>query len=231
MKANAINRQNLSVTLRINLLLIISTTSCFAGMPSFNLSDVYRLRFQDISFFVFLIIVCAVAFKLLWNYIAKAFPFIPTLNFKRSLALVFMLGLAMLLVLTMISGIRELLTPEAWRHQGATYRLNDPAQEPARLRSIEHLRTALFDYARVHDGEFPLNDFTPDISDKIWESPDQNGTRYIYAGAHSTHEPDALLAIEPLVFGDKRFVLRGSGKIEKLTTSEINQLAGRKANK
>jgi hypothetical protein len=199
-------------------------------MTSYVLSDVYRLRFQDISFFIFLIIVCAVAFKLLWNSVVKGWPSFPQINFKRSLSLVLMLGFAMLLVLTMISGIRELLTPEAWRHQGTSYRLNDPAQEPARLRSIEHLRTALFAYAQAHDGKFPLNDFTTDIPDKIWESPDQNGTHYNYVGGLSTNTA-AILATEPLVFGDNRFVLRANGHIEKLTTSQIDQASVRKADK
>ena len=49
----------------------------------------------------------------------------------------------MLLILTMISGIREVLTPGAWRRQGSSYRLNDPSQESARRRSLEQLRASL----------------------------------------------------------------------------------------
>jgi hypothetical protein len=127
----------------------------------------------------------------------------------------------MLLVLAMISGIREVLTPEAWRRQGSSYRLNDPAQESARRRSLEQLRIALFEYAKSHDGRFPDSDFVPEISDKLWESPDRFGTHYIYSGGLTTRDTNALLAVEPLDFGDNRFVLRVSGGIEELPSDKI----------
>lgn len=205
--------------------LATSTATTHAGMTSYVLSDVYRLRFQDISFFIFLIVVCAFVFQLLWNYVAKGIPKIPRINFKRALSLVVLLGAAMLLVLTMISGIRELLTPEAWRRQGSAYRLNDPAQEPARLRSMEHLRSALFDYARAHAGKFPMNDFVREIPEKIWESPDNDSTHYLYSGGLTTNDANAIVALEPVAFGEKRFVLRSSGKIEKLSAEEIENTA------
>src|SRR5204863_7262490 len=107
-----------------------------AGMPSFALRDIYRLRFQELSFFVFLLVACAFLFKLMWNYSVKGFSWLPTLNFWRAFCLASLFGLLMLLILTMISGIREVLTPGAWRKQGSTYRLNDPAQEPVRRRSL-----------------------------------------------------------------------------------------------
>src|SRR5207244_2588840 len=155
---------------------------CQAGMPSITLRDIYRLRFQELSFFFFLFLVCSFLFKVMWNYAAKGFSWLPTLNFRRALCLAALFGLLMLLILTMISVIREVLTPGAWRKQGSTYRLNDPAQEPVRRRSLEHLRLALFEYARANGGNFPAHDFTPDIAEKIWESPDQEGSHYIYSG-------------------------------------------------
>jgi hypothetical protein len=132
-------------------------------------------------------------------------------------------GLVMLLILTMISGIREVLTPGAWRRQGTSYRLNDPSQEPARRRSLEHLRGALIDYARNHDGKFPAHDFGTEISEKLWESPDQAGSRYIYSGGLTTNNVDALLAVEPTNFGERRFVLTVSGEIVELSNEEIKR--------
>jgi hypothetical protein len=128
-----------------------------------------------------------------------------------------------LLVLTMISGVREVLTPGAWRKQGSTYRLNDPTQEPARKRSIEHLRTSLFEYARAHDGKFPSHDFVPEIPEKMWESPDENGTRYIYHGGWSTNDVSVLIAVEPAIFGETRFALSGAGMIRTVTGDEITK--------
>jgi len=192
-----------------------------AGMPSFALRDIYRLRFQELSFFLFLLFFCAFLFQLIWNYAAKGFDFLPRLNYWRSLCLATLFGLFMLLVLTMISGIREVLTPGAWRKQGSTYRLNDPAQEPMRKRSIEHLRAALLDFAQSHDGKFPSHDFSKDIPEKIWETPDQTGSHYVYSGGLTTNNPNSVLAFEPPNFGNKRFVLFVSGEIAMLTNEQI----------
>ncbi len=195
-----------------------------AGMTAYGLSDVYRLRFEEISFLIVLFLFCSLLLKLLWNYATKGFAFLPQLTYRRAAALALLFGVATLLILTMISGIREVLTPGAWRHQGTSYRLNDPAQEPVRKRSLEQLRSALHQYAARHDGQFPKSDFVSEISDKLWESPDQSGSRYIYAGSISTLHPEALLAVEPLTFGDERFVLLVSGEIKMLASREIEQL-------
>ena len=121
----------------------------------------------------------------------------------------------------MISGIREVLTPGAWRRQGTSYRLNDPSQEPARRRSLEQLRHELFEYARSHEGRFPPHDFVPEIPEKLWESPDQLGSHYIYSGGLTTTNRGALLAVEPSHFGEQRFGLLISGEIYSLSSKDI----------
>ena len=190
-------------------------------MTVYGLRDIYRLRFQEISFFLMLLLVCTLVFKLLWNHSAKGFSFLPRIRFLQAFCLCLIFGLATLLILTMISGIREVLTPDAWRRQGSSYRLNDPAQEPARVRSLEHLRAALFDYARANAGTFPPHDFGPEIPEKLWESPDQLGTHYLYVGGMTTNNPAAIIAIEPPAFGEARYVLTVGGRIEKLSADEI----------
>jgi hypothetical protein len=208
---------------------VVTVTSAHAGMTVYGLRDVVRLRLEEISFFVVLLVACSFVFQLLWNFAFKGFKAIPRLKFPQALCLALLFGLVMLLILTMISGIREVLTPGAWRKQGTSYRLNDPAQEPARRRSLEHLRGALFDYARAHEGKFPAHDFVPEISDKIWESPDQFGSHYIYSGGLTTNDVGALLAVEPLNFGDQRFVLLTSGDIKMLSDADIRNQFFRKA--
>jgi|ERR1051326_611295 hypothetical protein len=215
------NRGAPNLSAVVVLISLLAAGECYAGMPSFTLREIYRLRFQELSFFVFLLFACALLFQLTWNYAAKGFTAVPRMNYWRALSLSFLLGLAMLLVLTMISGIREVLTPGAWRKQGSAYRLNDPAQEPARRRSIEHLRAALFDYARAHEGKFPPHDFVAEISEKIWESPDENGTRYIYHGGWTTNDARTLIAVEPPNFGETRFALSGGGAIVAATAEEL----------
>jgi len=204
-------------------LLNLTVLPAQAGMTVYGLRDIYRLRLEEISFFLVLLLTCAFLLKLLWNNAVKGFSSLPRLKYLQSLCLAVLFGLLTLLILTMISGIREVLTPGAWRHQGTSYRLNDPAQEPARRRSLEHLRAALLDYARTHEGRFPASDFGSEISEKLWEAPDQFGTRYIYSGGLTTNEVDSILVAEPLNFGDQRFVLLVSGELRQLSTTDIGK--------
>jgi hypothetical protein len=192
-----------------------------AGMPSYQFSDVARMRIEDLSFFVLVFLLCALGVKWLWNLLAKDFPRLPRLRFGRSLALTTLLGLFTLLVLSMISGARELLTPGAWRRQGSTYRLTDPTNDPIRRKGLEVLRAALWDYAGKHDGKFPREDFAPEIPDDSWKAPDEARSRYLYVGGFSKDTPAALLAAEPDVFEGSRFALLTTGEITRLTTFEI----------
>jgi hypothetical protein len=213
----------------ITIALAASSFPAQAGMTVYGLRDVVRLRLEEISFFCALLIACSFAFQLLWNFGFKGFGAVPRLSFRHALCLALLFGLVMLLILTMISGIREVLTPGAWRKQGTSYRLNDPSQEPARRRSLEYLRGALFEYARTHDGRFPAHDFVPELSEKLWESPDQLGSHYVYSGGLATNDVGAVLAVEPPNFGDQRFVLLTSGDIKMLSDAEIRNQFPRKA--
>lgn len=197
-----------------------------AGMTGYFLDDVVRLRIEDISFFAVLLLVSGLGIRLLWNHVANGLPILPRLSYTRALCLTGILSLVMLLVLSMISGARELLTPGVWRRQGNAYYVNDPASEPLRRQSIESLRSALSSYAREHDGRYPLHDFVPEIPEKIWQSPDQAGTRYIYAGGRMAARGTSLIACEPVHFGDERFVLLANGEILKMKSSEIRRALG-----
>jgi hypothetical protein len=128
----------------------------------------------------------------------------------------------------MISGARELLTPGVWRRQGSAYRLNDAASEPLRRQSIEFLRVALRTYAAQHGGKYPPHDFVPEIPEKIWQTPDGIGTRYVYMAGLSSTQSTNLLAFEPVNFGDDRFVLLAGGDIQRWRTPELRHALGLK---
>jgi quinol-cytochrome oxidoreductase complex cytochrome b subunit len=96
-----------------------------AGMPSYTLTDLAKARLDTISFFLVLVLVLALLVKFLWNYLARDFSKLPRMSYPKALAAVTLWGLLFLLVLTMISGARELMTPGAWEKQGATYKLKD----------------------------------------------------------------------------------------------------------
>jgi len=98
-----------------------------AGMPSVTLSDVASARLQTISFFLLVLVLCAVAVHRIWNRLARDFPKMPKISFKVAGGMVLLWGLLFNLVLLMISGARELLTPGAWEKKGNVYELKKDA--------------------------------------------------------------------------------------------------------
>lgn len=211
----------------ILLLLVVGwPLRAHAGMTVYDLTDVARLRLEDISFFLVLLLAATFGIRFLWNVLAKDFPGWPRLTFFRALGLTGLLGLGMLLVLVMISGARELLTPGAWNRQASHYRPNDIGNRELRQQSIESLKTSLMQYAYAHDGRFPPHDYVSEIPAKIWEAPDSSGTRYLYIGGMTLSQSNAVLACEPQNFGEERLVLFCDGKIAPLGTPEIHRLMG-----
>jgi hypothetical protein len=210
----------------------LTVPSAQAGMTSYTLNEVVRLRMEDISFFGLLLLLCATGFLLTWNYVARGIPFLPKLNFLRALCLTGVLSLLMLLVLSMISGARELLTPGVWRRQGTGYRLNEIVSEPLRRQHVLYLKAALDDYARQHEGRMPPHDFVPEIPEKMWLAPGGSSSRYLYfaplgSKAGSKKAADILLC-EPEALGDMRFVLLRNGDVAQMTTEKIRATIGLK---
>src|SRR5207249_2746330 len=123
-------------------------------MPMIYVSELARMRVQAISFFLVGFLVSALCIQLLWNYLRSDFPALPRLTYGKALGVVALWGLLFVLVLTMISGARELMTPGAWVKQGATYKLASHATtpDPERRQKLEKLRVALWEYAGAHEG-------------------------------------------------------------------------------
>lgn len=91
-----------------------------------TLSKLAKLRLDAISFFLVGLLASGWAIQAIWNSLAKDFPKLPRISYLRSLGLIALWGLLFLLVLTMISGARELMTPGAWRKNGLLYELAEP---------------------------------------------------------------------------------------------------------
>src|SRR5436190_18664097 len=86
---------------------------------------------QGISFFVAVLLASAWAVRGLWSVLRREWAWLPALSYGRAVSLVVLWGLLFVVVLTMISGARELMTPGAWRKQGWTYKLADSSPPKA----------------------------------------------------------------------------------------------------
>jgi hypothetical protein len=205
-----------------------------AGMPMVTLSDLARMRVQTISFFLLGFLACAWVVQRIWNALRADFPRLPRLGYGKALGVVTLWGLLFVLILTMISGARELMTPGAWKKVGYTYKLAEvkPAataggHEAERRQALERLRIALWTYARGHGGRFPPAEARGAIPEEAWRVPDSSGMSYLYVAGRAADVGQAPVAYEPGLFGTERFVLRTDGRIVLMSPEEIaHTLAG-----
>jgi hypothetical protein len=215
-----------------------------AGMVVYTLTDIAAARLQVISFFIVFSLVLAFIFQRCWNALSKDFTALPALTYKKSIAVIFVASLFCGLILTMISGARELMTPGAWEKEGTHYKLRSPEKKPgpwldlARQRSMENLRDALWTHASKHNNTLPDDLETSDLPPSSWRSPDKSGTPYHYmprrdkkvsaspsstelTAAPAVDSGDYVLAFEPPIFGTERFVLFSTGQVLKMKTAEL----------
>lgn len=192
-------------------------------MTVYTLTDVARARIDALSFFLAGYLLIGWFVKLLWNNLARSFPSLPRLTYLRALCLLMVTGLLFYVVLTMISGARELLTPGAWEKQGTGYRLRekggveiDPEQRRAALRDLQ---TEIWKYAAAHGGKPPTGLFQPGIPDSAWKYP--GGGFYAYLPAETLGNGRGILAYEPSLAGPRRFVLMLDGTIEDWTEGKL----------
>jgi hypothetical protein len=225
----------------------------WAGMPSITLADLPRAaravertglsdlalaRVEVISFFLLGLLACAGVVRWVWNSLRKDFPVLPRLSYARAIGIIVLWGLLFVLVLTMISGARELMTPGAWEKSGLTYRLVQPPAPPveaeisARSEALERLGKVLVSYARRHGGSFPTAGKAGEIPESLWQAPSPPGGRYLYAGGSLTEEdemgrhptaPLAPLAYEPDSAGPDRLVLMTDGSVRWMPAAELER--------
>jgi hypothetical protein len=186
-------------------------------------------RLQAISFFVASLLLCAWGVRWLWSTLSRDVPWLPELTYRRSLSLVVLWGLLFVVVLTMISGARELMTPGAWRKQGWTYKLaetepNTPKNFDLRVerrKSLERLRQHLWQHAATHQGRFPdLADSNPDAD--LWNIPGAPGLKFILVPNRHADEAGRLLVCEPELENEERQVLLTNGMLGTMRTAEIH---------
>ena len=208
----------------------------FAGMPSFSLSDVAQMRLEVISFFLLLFVLSGFALRWVWNGLARDFPRLPKLTYFRAMGLMMVWGALFVLVLTMISGARELMTPGAWKKDGVTYKLADDAtpmktefsqrsdltSDSERKKKLNDLRFELWNFAAKNNGRFPKDRESGKILPELWQCGHPSLTRFILVPAQQLNAGKAtLLVVEPDVFEGMRFGLFTDGVIRIVTDAEI----------
>ncbi|MGO8752271.1 MAG: hypothetical protein ACLQNE_40550 [Thermoguttaceae bacterium] len=205
-----------------------------AGMPSVVLNDWAALRIETISFFLGVLLGSAALVRWLWNYLVADFPRLPRLIYRRTLAAVVLWGVLLAVVLTMIAGSRELLTPGAWQKEGLLYKVAGPAESgpsmdegkdhlDQRRQHLAALQKALWAYAATHDGKFPSRS-DPAMEASLWEMPGAGGMTYLYVSGKNADNPaDPLepLACEPEIYNANRLVLTTGGEIVPMTSAEL----------
>jgi hypothetical protein len=179
---------------------------------------------QAISFFAVVLLATAWAVKALVSMLRKDWPAFPALSYRGSLGLVLLWGLLFIIVLTMISGARELMTPGAWRKRGWTYKLSTDSalqKSPDQMRgALEQLRQALWQYAATHDGHFPPTD-AADVDPHLWEIPGWPALRFLYVPNRQAESTGQLLAYAPELDDENRPVLLTNGLIGQMRTDDI----------
>lgn len=188
-------------------------------------------QIQALSFFTLCVLGGAFAIQRLWNHARRDVTVLPQISYSRAVSLVLLWGLFFVVVLTMISGARELMTPGAWRKQGWTYQLNSHSSESgpaehgsqdARRASLAQFRTALWLYAASHEGRFPV----PGDTGVDWKSAEIDGhpgLEFQLVPDQSAEEAGRLLAFEPTIEGDERLVLLTNGTIGTMSTNKIHE--------
>ena len=207
---------------RVAVLFVLAFgNSLHAGMPSISFTDLGRFRLQSLSFFLVVLLVMSLVVWWLWNSLRKDFPRLPHLRFVGAVGLMTLWGLLVLVVLTMISGARELLSPKAWVKDGLTYRIADEVVDTTRgSESLEDLREALWRWSDSHEGVLPVHEFGSELPERRWRVPGTTAGRYHYRPV--ARGSRSLLAWEPQGLPVPRWVLRGDGTVEALDDNALN---------
>jgi hypothetical protein len=200
----------------------------FRAVAQTGLTGLARQRFEVISFFLLGLLICAGVIRWVWNDLRKDFAVLPRLSYSRALGIIVLWGLLFVLVLTMISGARELMTPGAWEKKGLTYRLVPPQPPPppveaeitARYEAINRLGEWLVEYAKAHDGAYPAPEQASEIPEPLRRVPPPSGGRYVYVGGGR----GAPLAYEPTTVGPDRLVVTWGGIVQWMPATELDRV-------
>lgn len=217
-------------TLSIACVWLLATGIAFAGMTVVTLTDVAAARIDALSFFLVTYLVISWVVKIIWNQLAKSFTSLPILKYRQALGVVFVTGLLFYVVLTMISGARELLTPGAWEKQGTGYRLRDGEVSGMgkfeRRQAMMVLKQAIWEFAMKNEGKAPSGPFSGEVNARFWNYGD--GGFYALVPGVKPGGGREVMVYEPSTAGGRRFVLLADGSIEDKAEGDLKRELDRK---
>jgi hypothetical protein len=220
-----LNPMRLASLLSVSCFWLLAGGTAKAGMTVVTLTDVAAARLDALSFFLFTYLAISWVVKLIWNQLAKSFVSLPYLKYRQALGGVFVTGLLFYVVLTMISGARELLTPGAWEKQGSGYRLRGEQgaglTKEERRASLVTLKEAIWDFAKANDGKTPVGPFGGELDARLWNFGD--GGLYCLVPGVKPGGGREILVYEPSMAGGRRFVLLADGSIEDRAEGDLKR--------
>lgn len=219
----------------IDVVCLFGGDALLAGMPSPVLvfTELGKRRAEELSFFVFAFLVCGFLVKLLWNYVAAGVAWAPQLTYGKALGALSLWGLVMVVVLSLVSGTRELMTPAAWEPNGTTHRLAKPKEESLvasqreeRKSQIEKVRFALWDFAAKHQGQLPTMEQWNELPAETRACEPSGTIQYRYEPGATLGSETKVIVFEPRWYDDQ-YVLYGDGSIAlqtKVAPAELTNI-------
>ncbi len=220
------------------IIVLLSPQILCAGMPTISLSQSAIERTSAISFFLVMILAATAIICFAWNGLRKDIPQLPAIGWRAAFGIAMLWGLLSIVVLTMISGARELMTPGAWKRDGLVYKLSSgettsdeteamkqwkAEQHQSRKDQLTRLQSSLLVYAIEHEGKYPDAENVSAIPNERWQLPKDIGGRYLYYPGKKLGESKSIIVIEPQIT-NRQFVLFADGIITELLPDQIELL-------
>ncbi|MEN9359036.1 MAG: hypothetical protein RL095_571 [Verrucomicrobiota bacterium] len=195
--------------IRLAPVLFLLPLSAWAGMPTFYVSDMAKTRLESISFGLVVFIVGTELFRRLWNsQVVPMFGDKFRLGWKAGFLFTGLLSALMLLILTLISGTREVMTPAAWEKDGMTHKIKTELNPRSR---IEGLRDDLLRLGVANGGKLPDNELKLPRPELLRAGPENRA--FTYLPGQSLGDKNSLLVLEGMRHGQTRLLLFANGDI------------------
>lgn len=198
-----------------------------------TLTPWFDARLQTLSFFLAALAVVAVVVKWMWNLLQRDWPKLPRMTYRAALMTTGLWALLSIVILTMISGARELMTPGAWKQHGWTYQLADKSSQKSpsspemgqayrlrkRYEGMQRLSAWINSYVEKHQ-KFPESA----TEDPVWDVPTFPGQRYVVkVGPKPDGDWNETIAFEPFQEGPV-YVLGNDGTIGLIGQEDLRKI-------